>query len=200
MRIFGFIPAALASGLGILGLVGCGVPGAPLPPSLDIPMAVRDLRAVRKGDTVTLSWTAPKNTTDGALVSKPGKMIVQRAVLPDDAAPAPSAKSTVAEVPLEPTLKRRPRPKERGKGNNREGVTRTDSLGELARSSASPEFAVYTVEAVNRAGKSAGPSNRASVFLAPLPPPPAEVRVEDVPRGVSISWEQSAPPSTANPL
>ena len=36
-------------------LTGCASPGAPLPPSLNIPNAVDNLRADRKGDTVTLS-------------------------------------------------------------------------------------------------------------------------------------------------
>src|SRR5438477_5214843 len=60
-------------------LTGCGVPGAPLPPSLDIPKLVGDLKAVRKGETVTLTWTTPTETTDGALIRRAGKMRVQRA-------------------------------------------------------------------------------------------------------------------------
>jgi hypothetical protein len=40
-------------------LAGCGVPGVPKPPSLDLPQPVGDLRAVRKGDSVYLAWTVP---------------------------------------------------------------------------------------------------------------------------------------------
>src|SRR5437764_12536731 len=57
-------------------VIGCGTPGAPLPPSLHIPKPVDDLKAIRKGDTVTLTWTAPEDTTDGALLKKSAKMIV----------------------------------------------------------------------------------------------------------------------------
>ena len=44
--------------IGILSLAlsaGCGTVGAPQPPSLHLPEPVRDLRASRKGDKVTLT-------------------------------------------------------------------------------------------------------------------------------------------------
>src|SRR5690348_17445378 len=56
-----FAPIA---GLLLASLLGCGTPGVPLPPSLDLPQPVQDLRASRKGDTVTLFWTVPRQTTD----------------------------------------------------------------------------------------------------------------------------------------
>src|SRR5258707_7023548 len=60
-------------------LASCGTPGRPLPPSLNIPRPVHDLQAARKSDVVLLSWTSPQQTTDGAMLSKPGKIIVRRA-------------------------------------------------------------------------------------------------------------------------
>src|SRR5437660_12594656 len=45
-------------------LAGCGTVGAPQPPSRQLPEPVRDLRASRKGDKVTLTWTQPTETTD----------------------------------------------------------------------------------------------------------------------------------------
>src|SRR5262245_66654034 len=80
----------------IAGLAGCGAPGAPLPPSLGIPKPVENLKAVRKGETVTLTWSAPTETTDGELIRKPGKMLVSRTV-------AGSA-AHIAELPLQPAL------------------------------------------------------------------------------------------------
>src|SRR5512146_662231 len=60
---------ASIAGLLLLGtLLGCGTPGVPLPPSLDLPQPVQDLRASRKGDTVTLMWTVPQETTDRTTV------------------------------------------------------------------------------------------------------------------------------------
>src|SRR5438067_11288025 len=59
--------------IGILSLAllaGCGTVGAPQPPSLHLPEPVRDLRASRKGDEVTLTWTQPSETTDHEAVGR----------------------------------------------------------------------------------------------------------------------------------
>src|SRR5271165_3224516 len=53
----------LAAAMGFV-LVGCGTPGAPLPPSLNLPDRVDDLTAVRTGNQVTLHWTMPLRNTD----------------------------------------------------------------------------------------------------------------------------------------
>src|SRR5215470_5085466 len=116
--------------LAILFVAGCGTPGAPQPPSANIPKAVKDLHAVRKGETVNLSWAAPEQTTDGALVSKPGKMIVRRTTSDSQNA------VTVAEVPLQPAHK----------SQQAQGVAVKDSLTNLLQSN-SADFAGYTVEA-----------------------------------------------------
>ncbi len=44
-------------------LAGCGMPGAPQPPSLNLPIPVNDLSAVRTGGEVALTWTMPTKTT-----------------------------------------------------------------------------------------------------------------------------------------
>src|SRR5579863_7521875 len=49
-------------------LSGCGTPGAPQPPSLNLPAPVEDLSAIRTGDHVTLTWTNPKRNTDKTLL------------------------------------------------------------------------------------------------------------------------------------
>src|SRR6476620_4269484 len=94
----GFHAAILILALSIL--LGCGVPGAPLPPSADIPRFVGDLKAVRKGDTVTLTWTTPTETSDGELIRKPGKMLVQRAM---SSGQGDLQFQTISELPLKPT-------------------------------------------------------------------------------------------------
>ncbi|HZS25672.1 MAG TPA: hypothetical protein VFB76_00460 [Candidatus Angelobacter sp.] len=165
----------------IITLTGCGVPGAPLPPSTGIPKFVGDLRAVRKGDTVTLTWTMPKETSDGELIRKQGKMLVQRALIsPHDPV---LHFQTVSEQPLEPALKN-----ERGAQ-----ATAKDSLTDVLRSGGA-EFAVYSVLAQNRNGKSFGLPNRATVPLVPTLPTPQKVQAEPVPTGIRISWDQAWPP------
>ena len=57
---------------GCLSLVACGTPGAPQPPSLNLAKPVEDLKAVRTGNHVLLTWTPPRVTTDGAGFRHPG--------------------------------------------------------------------------------------------------------------------------------
>jgi hypothetical protein len=158
---------------------GCGTPGAPQPPSLDIPKPVDDLRAVRKGDQVSLNWSRPTDTTDHALVRRPGKMLVSRR-LTGEGAPL-QGPQVVAEVPLVPALQM-PEPPP---------PTATDSLSGIP---AGADFAVYTVIAQNSRGKAAGPSNPSLVPLVPVLPAPARVQAVAVPQGISISWDQTWPP------
>ena len=172
--------------LGIACLTGCGVPGAPLPPSADIPRFVGDLKAVRKGDAVTLTWTTPTETSDGELIRKPGKMLVQRALR--SGATPDLVFQTIAELPLQPTLKE-------ARGDQ---ATATDTLTNLPRSGGS-DFAVYMVLAEGRNGKSFGLPNRVSVPLVPNLPPPQKISATPAPTGIMVRWEPSGPvPTTAN--
>src|SRR2546423_1478503 len=176
------VPAVIL-GLITICLTGCGTPGAPLPPSLNIPKAVDDLQAVRKGESVTLTWTAPDNTTDGALIRKPGKMVIHRST--NDR----STTSVAGELALPPSTKT----------SQARTETFKDPLTEVLRSS-SADFAVYTVEALSNSGKSAGPSNQMSVPLAPTPATPSAIELNTVPQGISITWQQVWPPENRTHL
>ncbi len=169
-------------------LMGCGVPGAPLPPSTGIPKFVGDLKATRKGDTVTLAWTTPTETSDGELVRKPGKMLVQRALEPGPNSAL--AFQTVTELPLEPALK-----EEHGAQ-----ATAKDSLTEVLRSGSNATYAVYQVLAESRSGKSFGLPNRALVPLVLTLPAPSQVQLEPVSAGIKIAWPQASPPNRQSPI
>ena len=60
--------------------MGCASTGPPLPPSLELPKAPTDLRAVRKADRVTLTWSIPTQTTDRQSVRYLGKTLVCRSL------------------------------------------------------------------------------------------------------------------------
>jgi fibronectin type 3 domain-containing protein len=181
-RSSGFHAAILI--LTLFFLLGCGVPGAPLPPSADIPRFVGDLKAVRKGDTVTLTWTMPTETSDGELIRKPGKMLVQRALR---SGPGSDLQfRTITELPLQPTLNE-------GRGDQ---VTAKDNLTNVLNSSGA-DFAVYAVVAEGHNGKSFGLPNRVSVPLIPNLPPP-KISATPVPTGVMIRWEPSGSAPTTN--
>ena len=82
-------------------LAGCAQTGPPLPPSLELPKPPTDLRATRKDNRVTLTWSEPTLTTDRKSVRYIGPTLVCRSLDPELAtcgtpvatlpAPAPSA-------------------------------------------------------------------------------------------------------------
>src|SRR5690348_1310594 len=94
MRVLGLAVLIVAS-----LLAACGTPGAPLPPSLGVPKPVSDLEAVRTGSTVRLTWTNPRETTDGELIRKSGTVLVYRRLSTE------ASGQRVANAVLKPTLK-----------------------------------------------------------------------------------------------
>src|SRR5690349_4099950 len=169
MKVLSFIIAAA-----ILLLAACGTPGAPQPPSLNIPQQVSDLKAVRKGNLVNLSWTAPEETTDGGLIRQAGKMVVRRS-LGDSSAPV-----KVGEMVLPPAPNT----------DESRAVTLPDNLTDLLAGS-SADFAFYSIEAYSSSGKSAGPSSPIAVPLIPVPATPQNVQMGLAPEGVTIQWQQA---------
>src|SRR5258705_12915941 len=79
-------------------LLGCGTPGAPQPPSLNVPKPVGDLQAVRKGDTVYLRWTVPTETTDGQGI-EPNRLGTTRICRGAITEAPEGCKDLVAEIP-----------------------------------------------------------------------------------------------------
>lgn len=51
-----------------LALAGCGYVGDPLPPALDIPLAIQDLRGVQRGDKIILAFTPNPKTTEAIVL------------------------------------------------------------------------------------------------------------------------------------
>ncbi|HYI94005.1 MAG TPA: hypothetical protein VEX68_10710 [Bryobacteraceae bacterium] len=50
-------------------LTGCGYVGDPLPPALNIPVSVEDLRVIQRGDKLVLEYTAPSLTTEALVLT-----------------------------------------------------------------------------------------------------------------------------------
>jgi hypothetical protein len=160
-------------------LCGCGLPGAPQPPSLGIPKAITDLQASRKGATVTLAWTEPKETTDGELIKASGQMVVGRA---EQNGPY----QKVAAVPLHPALR----------NGEPEQVSASDDISALLGSPATRDFVLYHVESVTSGGRTSVPSNLVSVPAVLTASAPQSVTLGLVPDGVSIGFDLSPVPAS----
>lgn len=162
----------LAVALALLGLVSCGTPGAPMPPSLQLPQPVSDLKAVRKGDQVSLSWTAPRETTDKANLTRPGPTRICRSIgeAVIDECPQPVGVLLAPQTPA---------------GTK---VDFSDVLPQELQRENPTAFATFAVEAVNDRGRSAGFSNQVRVAAAPTLPPPDDFRAQLTPDGPVLMW------------
>lgn len=149
-RILGWAvhAAAGAVALGELALCSCGMPGAPQPPSLNLPDRVTDLTAVRAGNQVSLTWTMPKRNTDKLLLQGD----IQARVCHKEAAAGECA-TAAANLKFAPAA----------------SAAFTETLP-VTLSSGSPRVLSYFVELVNRRGRSAGLSSAADVLAGQTPP------------------------------
>ena len=138
-------------------LEGCAQTGPPLPPSLELPKPATDLRASRKGNQVTLTWSEPTRTTDRQSVRYLGPTRICRSVAAEMtecgnpagvAAPARTASPSGSAKPVPQTY--------------------ADTLPSAVQEQNPTGEVTYAVEVMNRDGRSAGLSNR--VRCLPYPP------------------------------
>ncbi|HVP47733.1 MAG TPA: fibronectin type III domain-containing protein [Bryobacteraceae bacterium] len=156
--------AASVTAISIM-LAACGTPGAPQPPSLNLPDQVADLDAVRAGSRVSLTWTMPKRNTDRLpLKSDVDVRICRREG--DGACQPIGSKLMLApgkdgsfDDPLPPQL-----------------------------TSGVPRPLRYFVELKNQKGRSAGLSNEALVLAGEAPPPVEGLHAEVRKDGIVLSW------------
>ncbi|HEV2730601.1 MAG TPA: hypothetical protein VGV15_11275 [Terriglobales bacterium] len=184
-----FRPNLLPSLLGAALLAGCGTPGAPLPPSLELPKAVTDLRAARKGDKVYLAWTLPTQTTERQTIRHLGPTRICRSLqtaMKDCASvvgqkpPAPLSRSASPTVP-------------------KAQAEYTDSLPQDFQQQNPTGQVTYAVLVLNESGRSAGLSNQVQIPAAPTLPAPANFKAQVTAQGVLLTWSCSPAPARSLP-
>ena len=165
--------------------ISCGSPGEPLPPSLELPRPVTDLRAARKGNAVTLTWTLPTLTTEGRTISQSGSFEVCRSLNSMQKCDTPIARIPVKRV------------------GHASSSSQTETYVDVLQSSATPGNATadfyYAVSALNSYGKTAELSNQVEVSAAPVLPPPSGLQAQVTAAGIRLSWQTAAnsPPTSA---
>lgn len=163
MRCPRLTAAGIAAAL-IIALAGCGTPGAPQPPSLNLPDRVTDLSATRAGNHVSLTWTMPKRNTD----KLPLKANVDvRICRQEEAGTCISA----GELQLPPGAS---------------GSMTEDLPPALA--SGTPRALTYFVELRNHNARSAGMSNPAVVLAGEAPGPVTGLAAELRKQGILLHW------------
>lgn len=154
-----------------IGFAGCGTPGAPLPPSLNLPDRVSDLAAARTGDQVALTWTMPSRNTDKLKLTASIAVTVCRR---EGDGPCLTAGGATAFAP-------------------RSAANFTELLPPALASGPAREL-TYFVELKNSRGKSAGLSNGAAVLAGKAPPLVSGLTAENRKHGVVLGWNADASP------
>ncbi len=164
-------------------LASCAQTGPPLPPSLELPKPPTDLRASRKGNSVTLSWSEPTLTTDRQSVRYLGPTLVCRRVNSDHLEPDMTACGNPIKL-LSPPSEAPQKP-----GSPRPALqTYTDTLPQAMQQPDPAIEITYAVEVLNRNARGAGLSNRARVTAVLTLPPPGDLAAELTGDGVVLSW------------
>ncbi len=161
-------------GLSVLclaSLSACGSPGVPLPPSLELARPVSNLRAARKGSTVTLTWTAPTRTTDGHNFRHPGSTNICRAAETMKQCGTPIAKLA---------------PLKNLSDNQSSFQTYIDTLSSF--SSTADAKLEYAIEIRNSYGKTAGLSNQVEVPSVPTLTSPQNLQAQAAADGIHLIW------------
>jgi hypothetical protein len=183
---------SLRLGLGLLMLLvltGCGSAGVPLPPSLELARPVSDLHAVRKGNTVYLTWSPPETTTDRHNIRHPGPTEICRVV----ATTIRECGNAIGQAPfVKPPAVTKAAPKPQ--------MTYSDQLPANLFTEDPTAKIVYAVRVSNSYGKSAGLSNPAEVPAAPTLPPPDNFQAQLSAGGIRLTWSPVAPPIASSGL
>jgi hypothetical protein len=177
-----FAPTALC-----LLLAGCAQTGPPLPPSLELPKPPTDLRASRKGNRVTLSWSEPTHTTDRQSVRYLGPTLICRSLDPEIATCANPAAALPAPSPSAAPKKSR-RAAQKSGAPPAAPQTYIDTLPASTQQQDPSAEVTYAVEVLNRNARGGGLSNRVHVSAVVTLPPPSDLSAELTGDGVVLTW------------
>ncbi|HEY6768507.1 MAG TPA: hypothetical protein VI386_27430 [Candidatus Sulfotelmatobacter sp.] len=167
----------------------CATIGPPQPPSLELPKPPTDLRAVREGNKVVLSWTRPTGTTDRQRLRGQVQVRICRTLETSmNNCGTLVGQLTGGAILAGAEVPKREAPEARI----------SDSFTDLLRTEAPAHNAgsmTYAVEVVNATGRSAGLSNRVQVPLAATLFPPRDFRAKVSGEGVILNWTGDLPPA-----
>ncbi len=184
--------------------------GPPRPPSLELPKPASDLRAVRKGDRVILSWTVPSVTTDRKTIRNLGGTRICRGLetkLMQCGVPVGEAAAQKTSSPTQSKLSQSnstqsnssqassSQPSSSQPSKQKVAGSYADSLSAQLESDNPSDFVTYAVEVLNTDGRGAGLSNQVRVSLGRTLAPPRDFAARVTGQGVVLTWTGDLPPA-----
>ena len=177
---------AFAACLVALIVTGCAAPGEPIERQPPTPEPVTDLAVVQLGNSVTLTFTLPKETVQGHDLAESPAIEIFRDFTPASAAPAVNAGTPAA--PSQPTLLVTIPPAMVDSYVTQGRVRYSDSLKAEDFSEHPDSTAIYTVRTRASAKKDSANSNPAALRVSPSPDPIDDVTGEVTHTGIALTW------------
>lgn len=150
-------------------LAGCGYVGDPLPPALNIPSPVTDLRVKQAGASLVFEFTIPALTTEGLVLERIGEVSLKGAGWAGEFREA-AWEQRARRIEVEASAP---------------GPARVETL---ATGWVGTE-ALFAVRLANTKGRWSELSNRVSITPGPPLGVPSPPRAEPVPGGVRLAWQ-----------
>lgn len=172
----------------LLMFAACATIAPPQPPSLELPKPPSDLRAMRKGDHVTLTWTDPNITTDRQKIRHVGATRICRGLTPQ----LVQCGTPVGEAAAQAS------PATTRSSNQKIIRSYVDPLPAQIESDNPSAFVTYAIEVLNTAGRGAGLSNQVQVSLARTLPPPQDFAARVTGQGVVLTWTNNIPAASSS--
>ena len=163
---------ATSTAVACLVLVGCGSVGEPLYPALNLPTRIVDLTAIQRGDKIDIRFTAPKLTTEGLVLKQIGSVDLRIGPSPSGGFNPNDWANGAQKINVSPL----PQP-----GGGRAEQPVQGLVGKEL---------LVGLRLGNTKGRMSDWSNFVPITIeAPLAKP-ANVKAENVPEGVHLTWNQ----------
>ena len=150
-------------------LTGCGYIGDPLPPALNVPTQITDLRAVQRGGKVIVEFTIPDKTTENLPITTVESVDLR-------AAPSPSGQFNM----------------DAWSASARQLKSDSVKPGNVhVEAPAAPwqdKELILAVRLVNRKGRTSQWSNLVVLPVVAPPPSPSNLKAETTVDGVRLTW------------
>lgn len=160
--------------LALLASAGCGYVGNPLPPALNVPKPIADVKASQIGDRIYVEFTPPTETTESLTIKALSGMEVRIGKGPSPFT-AEAWSQTAKPVEL--------------KGSTTPGAIKV----EIPAAGWAGQDVVIGARSTSWKGKTSAWSNFINLKVATPPQPPASLKAESDAKGARLSWSGNTP-------
>lgn len=174
-------------------IAGCAAPGEPIVRQPIVAQGINDLAAKQTGNSIVLTFTLPKVTTQGNPLPQIPEIKIYREILP--AAPARTDNSAQLPAPGQLILSVTPQMEARYRDVNRLRIPTPLASSDV--SAYAGENAVFMVR-TRISSRDSADSNLAAALILPAPPAIEDLKAQVTKSAIELSWTAAQPPDAGN--